>query len=1370
MSEPSIADLRARAEALPVDDGRAILTRLERAERALAIGSAAESLSVIERAIAVAEAYRSERQRLTPTVRFPAELPITEHIDRLRGLIEAHQVIVVAGETGSGKSTQIPKLLVDMGRGTQGRIGHTQPRRLAARTVAERIAEELGSELGGLVGCTVRFSDTVGDNTLVKVMTDGILLAETRSDRDLRAYDTIIIDEAHERSLNIDFLLGYLRRVLSRRPDLKVIITSATIDTEKFSKHFGGAPIVEVSGRTYPVEVRYRPFGADADSQPADTNERDDEIDEDIDEGQKRETGQRRDTAPAQRDDRDQTQAIIDAVDELASAGPGDVLVFLSGEREIHDTADALRAAGLNNTEIVPLYARLGLSEQRRIFQPHQGRRVVLATNVAETSLTVPGIRYVVDAGTARMSRYNRRLKVQRLPIEPVSQASANQRAGRCGRVAPGICIRLYSEESFSKRPPFTEPEILRTNLASVVLQAASLGLGDTRTFPFVDPPDSRAIKDGVLLLEELGAFTPGTAADPDDRRLTPRGTKLARLPVDPRLATMVLEAEHNNCAREVLIIAAALSIQDPRERPTEKRAQADQSHARFAVEGSDFLSYLKLWDHIKDLQRELSKSAFRRRCRDEYLNYLRVREWQDVERQLRDVAKDLGIVAHRKAADPDLIHRSILVGLLSQIGMRPSADRDRQRQTQRQGQARPSRRELDQAKEFLGARNAKFMIAPGSVLSKRPPRWVMAAELVETNRLWARVTASINPEWIERLASHVVSRSYSDPRWEARRGSVVATERVSLYGLSIVDGRTVDYARIDPVLARELFIRSALVDRDWSTKQPFFAANGKTMATVRALEDRARRRDVLLGPDAMFDLFDAALPSDVVSGRHLDRWVGAKRQARNAALTFTAAQLIDPEAGTIRVEDFPDTWTVRGHSYPLSYVYRPGELDDGVTVMVPLAALQTLHADDFVWMIAGHRPELVAELLRSLPKQYRRPLSPISEHVGAFLAGLGPEHGPLLEVLAAYCTDVVRRESGGQIWTALIAQDFNVASLPAHVRFTIAVESPTGAIMATGKSVDALASLLATEIRNLVVRSGGVIERSGLTEWSFGDLPQTVEVHQGGHVVRGYPTLSAEREGIAIRISMDRDEQVRSTRSAVRRLLAQSISAPRKQLEKLFTTPTRLALTRLEYGTVEQIADDCIRAAIDSLVAIHGGPHGGALWTQSEFEELRDTVRGELFSTAAAIAVDVSEIVTGVAAIVSILEQLASNAFDTSVADIEAQLRFLAGPDFITSTGAVRLHDVVRYVRAAQFRAEKLAGDVDRDRKRLGPVTRLQLEIDDVLLDVPSARRAEVMALRWQVEELRISVFAQHLPTAGTVSEARIRRELDRIAPAVAG
>ncbi|MGH3292392.1 MAG: ATP-dependent RNA helicase HrpA, partial [Trebonia sp.] len=839
-------------------------------------------------------------------ISYPEELPVSQRRDDIAEAIKNHQVVIVAGETGSGKTTQLPKICLELGRGITGQIGHTQPRRIAARTVAERIAEELGTQLGDVVGYKVRFTDRSGDATAVKLMTDGILLAEIANDRNLTRYDTLIIDEAHERSLNIDFILGYLRQLLPRRPDLKVIITSATIDPERFAEHFKDqrtqepAPIVEVSGRTYPVEVRYRPINDKASDPERETDE-----------------------------DRDQVTAITGAILELERAGPGDILVFLSGEREIRDTADSLR--GRSGLDVLPLYGRLSSAEQHRVFEVPASRsitsrRVVLATNVAETSLTVPGIRYVIDPGTARISRYSLRTKVQRLPIEAISQASANQRKGRCGRVADGICIRLYSQEDFESRPEFTDPEIQRTNLASVILQMAAARLGDVRRFPFVDPPDPRAITDGVKLLEELNAVK--------DDQLTETGRQMARLPVDPRIARMIIESGQQGCAREILVIAAALSIQDPRERPTDNQQAADTAHRRFAQPESDFLAFVALWDYLAEKQRELSGSAFRRLCRSEFLNYLRVREWQDLHAQLASLSRDLGINTKTSSSERVRVHTALLAGLLSQVGMkvvlapsRPAAGR-----AGGQGGQERGRRPLP---EYLGARGTKFAVFPGSGLARKPPDWIVAAELVETSRLWARTVAAIEPEWVEPVAAHLVKHSYSEPRWSRTQGSAVATEKVTLYGIPIVADRTVLLHRIDRVLARELFIRHALVEGDWQTRHHFFRDNAKLIEEAAALEQRARRRGLVAGEDALFAFYDARVPAEAVSARHFDTWWKTARHETPGLLTLSLDDLLSSAADELDVGAYPEVWTSaspglagsggQGAGLALSYAFDPG-------------------------------------------------------------------------------------------------------------------------------------------------------------------------------------------------------------------------------------------------------------------------------------------------------------------------------------------------------------------------------------------------------------------------------------------------------------
>lgn len=1259
---------------------------------------------------AVVEARRSSRQASVPIVRYPASLPITERREELLAAIGTHQVVIVAGETGSGKSTQLPKLCLELGRGIDGLIGHTQPRRVAARTIAERVAEELGTELGSLVGYTVRFNDRVGESTLVKVMTDGILLAEIQRDRLLSRYDTLIIDEAHERSLNIDFLLGYLKQLLPRRPDLKLIVTSATIDTARFSAHFANAPVIEVTGRTYPVDMRYRPLL---------------EIDDETE------------------SERDQVTAICDAVEELTNEGPGDVLVFLSGEREIHDAADALRRVTTRaggSYEVLPLYARLSSAEQHRIFQPHTGTRVVLATNVAETSLTVPGVRYVVDTGTARISRYSQRLKVQRLPIEPVSQASANQRAGRCGRVAPGICIRLYSEEDFASREAYTEPEILRTNLASVILQMTALGLGDVASFPFLDPPDNRAIRDGVGLLEELGALLPDQPAD--DRRLTNLGRRLAQLPVDPRLGRMVLEADRNGCVREVLVIAAALSIQDPRERPADKQQAADEMHARFHVAGSDFLAYVSLWDHLRERQRELSGSQFRKLCRTEFLNYLRVREWQDLYSQLRQVAGQMGIRAGDTAEHhPDLVHRSLLAGLLSQIGVRDATGR-----------------------EYRGARNAKFAVVPRSSLAKKPPTWVMAAELVETNRLWARTNAAIQPEWAERLAPHLVKRSYGDPTWDAKRGGAVTTERVTLFGLPLVADRRVGYERVDPHLARALFIRHALVDGDWVTPHRFVKENRAVVDEVRVIADRMRS-GALVDDEVVASFYDRRIPDAVTSARAFDQWWKTERRTSPELLRLTADDLKPESAGSLSPLDWPDTWHHDDLALPVTYRFEPGEIGDGVTVHIPLAVLNRVKDAGFDWQVPGARPELVGALIRSLPKELRRPLSPLAETTQVALDRLRqtqPGERPMREALAQVLTELA-----GQ---PVRPSAFDLAAVPPHHIITFAVVDDAGRPVAHGTDLKALRKLLGERIRaaiaDTIAEQQPEIERSGITTWTLATLPRVIETTSGGAdgpVVRGYPALLDDGDSVSVKVFTNPDVQARLMPRGIRRLLLLVVPVGRSSVTRHLTNAAKLAIARRKTPLIDLI-DDCIQAAADRLIADHGVP-----WDAAAFDRLVADARHRLVPLATLALNNAAEILDLAANADAKLARLIAPSLAPSVDDASAQLAVLTRAGFVTRAGTDRLADVARYLRAIDRRADAMAGNLRGDQDKMKVVRSLTDRYHALLAKVPASRITDdVTAIGWMIEELRVSLFAQSLGTNGSVSDRRIARALDELQESV--
>ncbi|MDP1818522.1 MAG: ATP-dependent RNA helicase HrpA [Acidimicrobiales bacterium] len=1229
---------------------------------------------------------RLERRRaLLPRPRYP-DLPVVAHREALLTAIRDHQVIVVAGETGSGKSTQLPKLCLELGLGAAGLIGHTQPRRLAARAVSERIAEELDTEIGQAVGYTVRFNDRVGDDTFIKVMTDGILLAEIQRDRMLRAYEVLIIDEAHERSLNIDFLLGYLHQLLPQRPDLKVIITSATIDTERFAAHFRGAPVVEVSGRSFPVEVRYRPIG----EEPGDR--------------------------------RDQTQAITDAVQELVRDGPGDILVFLSGEREIRDTAEALARADLHGTDLLPLYARLSATDQHRVFAPHRGRRVVLATNVAETSLTVPGIVGVVDPGTARISRFNRRTKVQRLPIEPISQASANQRAGRCGRVAPGTCIRLYAEEDFAARPEFTEPEILRTNLASVILQMAALGLGDVTAFPFVEPPDARAIRDGILLLEELGAIARGTTGD--HVQLTKLGRRLSRLPVDPRLGRMVLEADRHGVVAEVLVLAAGMSIQDPRERPADHQQTAREHHKRFEDPTSDFLGYLNLWRYLRAQQKELGSSQFRRMCQREHLHHLRVREWQDVHVQLRQAARGIGLDVRPLADDPDRdgIHTALLAGLLSHVGM------------------------LDvEGGEYRGAREARFTLANGSALGKRRPKWVVAGELVETDRLRARTVAQVQPHQIERVAGHLVTRHHEEPWWDQDRGAAVTNERVSLYGLPIVTARCVGYERIDPVEARAMLIRHALVDGDWHSHHAFVQANKEQVAEVLALEDRVRR-DLLVDDDALWAFFDARVPSDVTTARRFDRWWKQAQRAQPDLLAYGPEDLLDPNDGPIDLAGFPDTWVVDGLALPLAYVRNPSSDLDGVTVDVPLPLLDRLEGAGLDWQVPGRRPELVVALLRTLPKALRRHASPAPDVARELLARVGPEDGPLLDVLAR----AVALRSG----EPFRARSFHLDDVPGHLRITIRATDAAGRPVAWSKDLPALRRRLRDRIREAVAAAAPLPEQGNLRRWPDGDLPRTVETHHAGVVVTAFPALADEGDAVAVRILPTESEQRTAMWAGTRRLLLLHLGSPLRTLDRSLTNPTKVALAASAHVTAAEVYVDAATAAVDHLLLRAGGP----VWTRAEFDTLAATVRSHFAATAAEVAGQVGQAVATVNRVEARLSTMLSANLDETVVDVQAHIRRLLHRGWITAAGTDHLPDVVRYLAGIEHRLDKAAAQPDRDRARLRALQKLEREYRSV------APRDVDGRVRWMLEELRVSTFAQKVGVKGGASEPKVRSELARL------
>ncbi|MEV0115023.1 ATP-dependent RNA helicase HrpA [Streptomyces sp. NPDC050844] len=1314
--------LAPRLSELSLRDEHRIGRRLEGARRIRKPEARAAVIAEISAEVDKAAVRMAERGSRLPAITYPEELPVSQKKDDIATAIRDHQVVIVAGETGSGKTTQIPKICMELGRGVRGMIGHTQPRRIAARTVAERVADELNTPLGEAVGWKVRFTDQVGGDTYVKLMTDGILLAEIQTDRELRAYDTIIIDEAHERSLNIDFLLGYLAQLLPKRPDLKVVITSATIDPERFSRHFGEAPIVEVSGRTYPVEVRYRPL-----------------LEEDSD-----------DT------DRDQITAITDAVEELQSEGKGDILVFLSGEREIRDTADALNKKNYRFTEVLPLYARLSHAEQHRVFQQHTGRRIVLATNVAETSLTVPGIKYVIDPGTARISRYSHRTKVQRLPIEAISQASANQRKGRCGRTSDGICIRLYSEDDFVSRPEFTDAEILRTNLASVILQMTAAGLGDIEKFPFIDPPDHRNIRDGVQLLQELGALDP-TQKDVR-KRLTPQGRKLAQLPVDPRLARMVLEADKNGCVREVMVIAAALSIQDPRERPAEKQTQADQQHARFKDETSDFLAFLNLWRYVREQQKERGSSSFRRMCKSEYLNFLRIREWQDIYTQLRTVAKQMGIHLNEDDAPEQQVHISLLAGLLSHIGMKDVKESKDSDPKQRGGRG-----------EYLGARNAKFAVFPGSALFKKPPRFIMSAELVETSRLWARVNARIEPEWVEPLAQHLLKRTYSEPHWEKDQAAVMATEKVTLYGVPLVTDRKVNYGRIDPEVSRDLFIRNALVEGDWRTHHKFFAANRKLLTEVEELEHRARRRDILVDDETLFDFYDQRVPEEVVSGAHFDSWWKKKQREEPELLDFERSMLINEKAGDVSKDDYPDSWRQGQLKFRVTYQFEPGADADGVTVHVPLQVLNQVTDEGFDWQIPGLREEVVIELIRSLPKPIRRHYVPAPNYAKAFLDRAVPLQEPLHVTLA--------RELQRMVGVPVSPDDFDLTRVPDHLKITFRITDERRKKLAEDKDLEALKLQLRPKARKALSQAaaataertgGSAVERTGLTDWTLGTLSRVFETRRAGQPVKAYPALVDDGSAagtVSVRLFDTEAEQQQAMWKGTRRLILRNIPVnPAKFASDKLTNAQKIALSANPHGSIQALFDDCAMAAADKLIGDFGGP----AWDGESYRKLYEKVRAEIVDATVRTVGQVQQVLAAWQACEGRLKSTRSPTLLANLTDVRAQLDALIRPGFVTATGLRRLPDLMRYMVAADRRLQQMPTNVQRDTSRMEKVHEMQDEYAWLLEQLPQGRPVpqEVLDIRWMIEELRVSYFAHALGTAYPVSDKRIVKAIDAAAP----
>ncbi|MCG7455175.1 ATP-dependent RNA helicase HrpA [Corynebacterium tuberculostearicum] len=1288
---PSRDELFAALENVTLAEARSFRRRLKKARAPKALREIGAEIHAAADRVALTDAA-------VPTITYPDALPVTARKDDIAEAIRDNQVVIIAGETGSGKTTQIPKICLELGRGRRGFIGHTQPRRIAARTVAERIASELDQKIGESVGYAIRFDDRVSETTAVKLMTDGILLAEMQRDRFLNKYDTIIIDEAHERSLNIDFLLGYLKRLLPKRPDLKVIITSATIDPESFAAHFADAdgnpaPIIEVSGRTYPVEIRYRPLEFEAGGKVV---------------------------------DQDPLDGLTEAIEELMREGDGDILCFFPGERDIRDAMEAIEGKKWKNVEVTPLFGRLSNQEQHRVFSEHRGRRIVLATNIAETSLTVPGIRYVVDTGTARISRYSTRTKVQRLPIEPISQASANQRSGRCGRVADGIAIRLYSEQDFESRPEFTDPEILRTNLASVILQMVSLKLGDIEQFPFIQPPEHKAIRDGLTLLHELGALH-----DKQDKpSLTTIGRDLARIPLDPRMARMLIEANTNGCLDDVMVIVAAMTIQDVRERPLDFQAQADQAHARFKDKTSDFLSMLKLWDYIKQTRNEQSGNKFRKRMKQEFLHYMRIREWFDLVRQLKDVAKQLGWTyqegTERRSDD---IHMSLLSGLLSNIGARDG-----------------------NSKEFQGARNTRFLVFPGSALAKKPPEFLMAAELVETSRLWARDVAAIDPAWVEKLGADLLKHNYSEPTWSRKRAAAIAHQKSTLYGVPIVADRTVPYHRVDPTAARDMFIRNALIAGDWNTHHAFFKANAQALDDAAAYEEKARRRGLIVDEDTLFDFYDQRIPEKVTTGRHFDSWWKKERRRTPDLLDFDPAKLID-DSHEVTEESFPDHWRKGSIDYELTYKFEPGDPLDGVTVMVPIPMLAGLDTEGFDWLVPGLRLELVTELIRSLPKALRRTVVPAPEFAERAIDRLIPYEGPITQQLA----DVLR-ELGGQ---GINATDFQASKLPAHLRMNYGAIDKRGKIVDSDRDLAALVRRQAGHIKSSVSRVSRTSESTAVSEWTddtLGTIDDTVTTTVDGHEVTAYPALVATKDGVELKVHPTKAAADAAMVTTTLTLLMREISVNASQMVKGLPLQQRVAVDSYPHGGADGLVNDARIAAIRDLMLEAGGP----VRTPAAFQKLKDTVKPQV---PGRVRQAVVAIAPGLAEYSNLRAELA-HWDGPAIDDMRAQLDFLLPRNAITVHGMSHLRHLPRYIQAMRIRLEDMNLDPDRDADRQAEVDNAKAYLSNRLRNLPAGREKtrEVKDVRWMIEELRVSLFAQRLGTAHAVSLRRIQKAVDKL------
>jgi len=1237
-----------------------------------------------------------QRQALHKPASFPPELPVSERVEDIRNAIEQHQVVIVAGETGSGKTTQIPKICLNSGRGIRGLIGHTQPRRIAARTVAGRIAEELGEQTGQQVGYQVRFTDTTSEQSRVKVMTDGILLAEIQHDRFLDRYDTLIIDEAHERSLNIDFLLGYLRQLLPKRPDLKVIITSATIEVERFSDFFNDAPVIEVSGRTYPVDIRYRPLTGDE-------------------------------------DDRDQgwTDGVLSALEEIEQherqekKPPGDVLVFLPGEREIRNLSKVLRHVDLKHTEVLPLYSRLSNQEQNRVFQGHRGRRLVLSTNVAETSLTVPGIRYVIDTGVARISRYSVRSKIQRLPIEAISQASANQRAGRCGRVAPGICFRLFDETDFINRPEYTDPEILRTNLASVILQMATTGLGDIRHFPFLEAPDKRLINDGYKLLEELGAVD-------DRRRVTRLGQTMSRLPLDPRLARMLVTASELGSLSETLVIIAGLSIQDPRERPQEKQQAADQAHAPFNDKESDFASLLNLWRFYEEQRQELSQNQLKKLCQKTFLSWMRMREWRDIHRQLTLICREQKLAINTEPANYDSLHKAILAGLLGQVAVKV------------------------EKREYLATRNRKVTIFPGSRVAKSAPKWIVAGEIVETSRVFARTVAAIQPEWIEPLAGHVVKHHYFEPHWEQKRAQVMGYEKVTLYGLDVVPRRCIPYSKVDPRECRDLFIRRALVEGDYRSRAPFIERNRALLDSVENLEKKTRRRDLLVDDEALVAFYDQRLPQEIVSGRHFEAWWKGLSAEELKNMELTEQDILQRPMDEQAENLYPDYLAWEGVQYPLSYEFEPTSERDGVTLQVPLMALKQIPARRLEWLVPGLLREKCIALVKGLPKALRRNFVPVPDFVDAALENMQPSNQPL----ALQLGEQLRRMTGVRI----DPEAWSESELPRYLRMNVRVLGDGGKVLAEGRETAALQGELdgqAEEALASAARSDDDTESDQVHEdWQFGSLPESVQTERGGMQVTVYPALEDQGRAVKAVRYLDPLTAEDATRQGIARLIINRFGNTLEDLERKLPHFKASALMFAPVGQAKVLLDDLLLATAMSHFLADGIPRDRA-----QFDQCFNEGRGDFIPALEQADGRLHDAMKGYHQIARKLKGKISLPLANSMADLKFQLQNLVYPGFLVATPMFWLDQFGRYFEAAAVRFEKMPRELGREREFLHTIDPLWSRYASKYEQQQrqGVRDPELSQYRWMLEEFRVSFFAQQLGTAMPVSVKRLDRQWEK-------